>query len=66
MPNSSHPVTHWLAVGPFFSSGSETERDGVMDFMFTDATATQDYSQNLADEWFEQVTVVVSPTDPVA
>jgi len=66
MPNAGRPVTHWLVVGPFVSTGEATEMEGQMDFMFEDYDDAIRHAEDMADGWAENVTVIVSLPDPIA
>jgi hypothetical protein len=65
MPNSGHPVTHWLVVGPYHDSGSDTDRQGVMDAMFDDEEEAHSYSREVAEGWPYDVRIVTYPAVPI-
>jgi hypothetical protein len=65
MPNTGHPVTHWLVVGPFQDIGPETDRNGVPDWMFDDGKEALAYARETAESWPFPVRVVTYPPDPI-
>ncbi len=65
MPNTGQPVTNWLVVGPFYESGSETNRQGVPDWMFDDGEEALSYARAAAEDAPYHVRVVVYPVDTI-
>jgi len=65
MPNSGHPVTNWMVVGPYYNSRLATDGQGVAESMFDDEDEALTYAREAAEELPYHVRVVVYPADPI-